>query len=224
MPTAYLCDFDGTVSPADVGAQLVRRFTTADAATMKSRLARWRTGTMGHRELTIAECREMRASEREALEAARRFTIDPAFAPFVHEAHARGDEVMVVSEGFEFYLADRLADAGLAELARAANRVRFRGRHWRPEFPFADPSCDQCGNCKAQHVRRYQELGFTTVFVGDGLSDRCGARTADVVFARTGRSLLAWCRHEGVRCRSFRDFRDVARYARRRHATHAKTA
>jgi 2-hydroxy-3-keto-5-methylthiopentenyl-1-phosphate phosphatase len=216
MPTVYLCDFDGTVSPADVGAELVRRFSTAPPEVHRSRLARWRSGSLGHRELTMAECTEMRGSKREALTFARTFTVDPAFEPFVRETQERGDEVMVVSEGFDFYLADRLAAVGLADLSRASNRVRFRGTRWTPEFPFADPACTRCGNCKAQHVRRYRALGFTTVFVGDGLSDRCGAQAADVVFAREGRSLLAWCKREHVRCRSFRDFRDVVRLARRR--------
>jgi 2-hydroxy-3-keto-5-methylthiopentenyl-1-phosphate phosphatase len=215
MPTAYLCDFDGTVSPADVGAELVRRFSTATAEVHRARLARWKSGSLGHRALTEAECAEMRVSQSDALSHAGQFEIDPMFAPFVWEARERGDEVMIVSEGFEFYLADRLADAGLEDLVRASNRVHFRGTRWTPEFPFADPSCTRCGNCKAQHVRRYRALGFNTVFVGDGLSDRCGAQAADVVFAREGRELLAWCRREGVRCHSFHDFRDVAKFARR---------
>ena len=34
MPFAYLCDFDGTVSPADIGAELIGRYTvrTPDGA------------------------------------------------------------------------------------------------------------------------------------------------------------------------------------------------
>ena len=32
MPLVYLCDFDGTISPSDIGASLVRRFSTEDEA------------------------------------------------------------------------------------------------------------------------------------------------------------------------------------------------
>ena len=42
------------------------------------------------------------------------------------------------------------------------------------------------------------------MMVGDGLSDRCGARDADVVVARG--SLLEWCRTEGRAVTPFEGF------------------
>jgi 2-hydroxy-3-keto-5-methylthiopentenyl-1-phosphate phosphatase len=91
-------------------------------------------------------------------------------------------------------------------------RPEIRGR--RPgdaEFPFADPACDECGNCKAQHVRRFQALGHRVVLVGDGGSDRHGALAADEVLARG--SLREWCRENGVAHTAVDDFRDVAAFA-----------
>ncbi len=214
MPFAYLCDFDGTISPHDIGAALVRRFSAGRAAEREALLARWFEGAIGHRELTVGECGLMRMSEAEAEAYAATFRLDPRFAPFVREALGRGDAVMVVSEGFGFYVRGHLARAGFPDLPWAANTARFEdGGIVRAEFPFPDPSCDSCGNCKAQHVRRYRGRGFHTVLVGDGLSDRCGARAADTVLARG--DLLAWCRREGVPHVPFEDFGDVAEFARR---------
>jgi 2-hydroxy-3-keto-5-methylthiopentenyl-1-phosphate phosphatase len=48
--------------------------------------------------------------------------------------------------------------------------------------------------------------------VGNGLSDRCGARAADEVVARG--ELLEWCRREGVPAEPFADFTQVAARAR----------
>jgi HAD superfamily phosphoserine phosphatase-like hydrolase len=214
MPRAFLCDFDGTVSPEDIGAALVRHFSPGREADRDALLARWRSGDMGHRALTEAECALVSARESDALAFVRRFRLDPAFAPFVREALGRGDAVMVVSEGFDFYVRDQLARAGLGQLPWAANHVRFEDARLHPEFPFADGGCGACGNCKAQHVRRYRAQGFHTILVGDGYSDRCGARAADEVLARGG--LLAWCRDEGVPAESFGSFADVADWARRR--------
>lgn len=214
MPFAWLCDFDGTVSPADVGAAFARRFSERGEAGSPELLERWKRGEIGHRELSEEQCRRLAVHEGEALQFARRFSLDPGFARFVGEARARGDAVMVVSEGFDFYLRPLLAQAGLADLPWAANRLRFEpdGRV-TPEFPFADPGCDSCGNCKAQHVRRHRARGAVTVVVGDGLSDRCGARAADRVIARGG--LLTWCRSEGIAAEPFEDFTDVLALARR---------
>lgn len=216
MPVAYLCDFDGTVSPEDIGAAFVRRFSGAPEAPRRALLARWLAGEVGHRELTALECEGLAVGEAEARAFTLGFRIDPHFAPFVREARGRGDAVMVVSEGFDFYIEDQLARAGLADLPWASNRARFEDGGVRPEFPWSEDGCGRCGNCKAQHVRRYRALGFHTVLVGDGLSDRCGARAADAVLARGG--LLAWCREEGLAARPFESFRDVADYARQRAA------
>ncbi len=214
MPFAYLCDFDGTISPQDIGAAFVERFSPDGAATGRDVLADWLAGRMGHRELSSRQAALVRISgEEEALAFTRAFKLDPHFAPFVREALGRGDAVMVVSEGFDFYVRDHLARAGFADLPWAANRARFESGSIVAEFPFADPACAHCGNCKAQHVRRYRGRGFHTVLVGDGVSDRHGAQAADSVIARG--SLRTWCAEQGMAHTSFESFADVAEFARR---------
>ncbi len=216
MPLAYLCDFDGTISPRDIGAAFVHAHSPDGAASREELLADWLAGRMGHRELTRRQTALVTATADEALVFARRFRLDPHFAPFAREALGRGDAVMVVSEGFDFYVRDHLERAALGSLPWAANHVEFVDGRLEVEFPFADPACDACGNCKAQHVRRYRSLGYHTVLVGDGLSDRHGALAADTVFARGG--LADWCRAEGRAFLPFEHFGDVAEWARRRDA------
>lgn len=212
MRFAYLCDFDGTVSPSDIGAALAKRFSPDGRAEGPELLARWFRGELGHRELTEAQCGLLSVTAEEALAFTRGFALDPHFAPFVREAESRGDTVMVLSEGLDFYVADQLGRAGLAGVPFAANVARFEGRRLVPEFPYAAAGCGSCGNCKAVHVRRWRERGYATVLVGDGFSDRCGAREADRVLAR--RDLLAWCRIEGIAAEPFESFEDVAAITR----------
>ena len=212
MPIAYLCDFDGTVSPGDIGAAFVARFSAAGEAARLPELDAWLAGTLGHRELTRAQCRRVRAGEADALEFTRAFGLDPGFAAFAREMLGRGDQVMIVSEGFDFYVRDQLAREGLAELPWAANASHFEGDRVRVEFPFAGSGCGRCGNCKGGHVRAWRARGYQTVLVGDGLSDRCGAREADRVLAR--RDLLAWCLREGLPVTPFDSFADVSRTVR----------
>jgi 2,3-diketo-5-methylthio-1-phosphopentane phosphatase len=204
----YLCDFDGTVAPDDVGAALVHAFSTGRDAERADLLARWRTGTMGHRELTEAEAALLAIDAPQAHAFVARFAIDPGFATFVREAHARGDAVKVLSEGFGFYVEALLAHAGLGDLPWAANALRFENGGARAEFPFYDDACGRCGNCKGRHVREWRTRGWRTVMVGDGLSDRCGARAADAVFARG--DLLDWCAEQRVPAEPFTGFHDLS--------------
>ena len=214
MPFAYLCDFDGTISPRDIGAAFSEHFSPAGAAARLPMLDEWLAGRVGHRELTQAQCALISVTAEDALAFTRTFRLDPQFAPFVREALGRGDAVMVVSEGLDFYVRDHLARAGFPDMPWAANHAEFENGGVRAEFPFADPACDECGNCKAQHVRRYRGLGFHTVMVGDGTSDRHGAAAADTVLARG--DLAAWCESQRMAHVPVRDFGDVAEFARRR--------
>ena len=210
MPQAFLCDFDGTVSPSDIGAAFARRFSPDGLAESGPFLDRWLRGEMGHRELTTAQCAVLSVTREEALAFARPFALDPHFAPFVHEAGSRGDAVCVVSEGFDFYVRDLLERAGLGGLAWSANVARFEDGRVVPDFPERADGCGRCGNCKGAHVRAWRDRGYRTVLIGDGLSDRCGARVADQVLAR--RDLLVWCREEGIAALPFEDFADVRRW------------
>ena len=212
MPYALLCDFDGTVAPFDIGADFVRHFGRGPTAGLERALARWAAGEIGHRDLTRVECERLVVTRDEALEFTRRYTLDPAFPAFAREALERGRPVEVVSEGFDFYIADLLDRAGLGEVRRSSNRLRFEdGGRAEPEFPHSG-GCGRCGNCKGERVREYQARGFTVVMVGDGYSDRCGARAADRVVARG--VLLDWCRAEGIAAEPFSNFADVAAWAR----------
>ena len=47
------------------------------------------------------------------------------------------------------------------------------------------------------------------MFVGDGLSDRCAAPRADVVYAKD--DLMEFCVARGIAARPFMTFEDVAR-------------
>jgi len=213
MRLAFVCDFDGTVSPTDVGAALVRRFTT-DRGRVAGLVERWRVGEIGTRDVIEGECATLRLSEAQSLEFVRGFDLDPGFAPFARAALERGDRVMVVSEGYDFYIRELLGRAGLGHLAWAANRATFEGDRLVPSFPHpgaSGPACMGCGNCKARHVRSFHARGCEVVLVGDGLSDRCAAAAADAVLACG--ELLDWCRAQGIAATPFENFTDLARHA-----------
>ena len=207
IPVAWLCDFDGTVCPDDIGHRFVMRFARGEDARLESLAERWRAGTLGHRELTEAECALLSCTAEEAHAFAASFAIDPGFAPFARAALARGDAVCVLSEGFEFYIAALLARAGLGALPVASNRVRFENGRVIPEFPYAARSCGRCGNCKGAHVREWRARGHRTVLIGDGYSDRCAAREADRVLARG--ALLDWCERERIPAQAFAAFDEL---------------
>ena len=206
----YLCDFDGTVARADVGNRFFARFVP-DGAAHRALLARWFDESVGGRGILEGECALARVTEAEALAFAdAQAAIDPAFSAFVDAARRAGGEVAIASDGLLLYIRRILERNGLAHVEASANGLSFAGDRITPVFGSpAGEGCGQCGSCKGAVLARRARGYARTVFVGDGLSDRCGARAADVVYAKD--DLARWCAREGIAARPFATFADVLR-------------
>lgn len=205
MP-AVLADFDGTVCPTDVGNAVCAHFADGDWRALDDAAY---AGRISLRDAIGAQTRMLRASRAEMVDyVLERFAVDPTFPVLVRRAHDEGAPVTVVSDGLGFYVRPLLDAAGLGDVPVLANAVETTADGLRLTHPHAHERCAGCGTCKAQAVLRAREAAGSAAFIGDGMTDRYGARFADVVFAK-GR-LAELCGQAGVGFRPWTDFDDVA--------------
>jgi len=205
---AVVVDFDGTVCLHDVGVDLLARFGTD--ASRDGELAAidraFESGAIGLRGVLEAEAATLLADDEELIAfALEHCPIDPTFAPFAAWAAHEGLPLTVVSDGFGLHVEPLLAAAGLDNLPVITN-AWDRGVL---SFVAAHPTCVGCGTCKKQAVERAREAHGTVAFVGDGVSDRFGARYADVTFAKD--ELAEHCHREPIPFLPYADFDDVRR-------------
>lgn len=205
---AILCDFDGTVARDDVGNLLFQKF--ADGDKCKNVIDLWKQGEISSRECLEKEAELARAS-RDALNLfIMERKLDPYFKDFVDFARRRKMEVVIVSDGLDYYIEKMLLRTGLADIDFYANKLRLNDHSLRVRFPYYDMmDCQSCGNCKTFHMEKYKAEGYFVVYVGNGLSDRCPSKYADCVFAKG--ELLDFCRENDVDSIAFDNFRDVER-------------
>jgi 2-hydroxy-3-keto-5-methylthiopentenyl-1-phosphate phosphatase len=203
---AVLVDFDGTVCLHDVGVDLLDRFG-ADASRNRELAGideALEAGRIGLRDVLVAEAATLRADDDELIAfALAHCPLDPTFAPFVAWAESQDLPITVVSDGFGLHVRPLLGAAGLDHLPVVTNT-------WDPgtlAFGAAHPVCVGCGTCKKQAVERSREAHGSVAFVGDGVSDRFGARYADVTFAKDG--LAEHCRRESMPFLAYENFDDV---------------
>jgi 2-hydroxy-3-keto-5-methylthiopentenyl-1-phosphate phosphatase len=204
-------DFDGTITTVDTGVHLLERLSTADWRAVDDEYA---SGAIGSREALSREWAMLPADEATLRSVAREVPLDPGLGPLVEGLRAAGAEVVVVSDGFGFHVADALAPFGVEVLT---NAVDFGTGSL--EFPHVDRCCpcSTCGTCKQAPIKDARRRGRRTVFVGDGVSDRKAALLADRVFAKVGRggqpasgpSLAEWCELADVAYEPFVSLADV---------------
>lgn len=203
-----IADFDGTACLHDVGVDLLDRFGTdvSRSGALAGIDEAFDAGSIGLRDVLIAEAATLLADDNELIAfALAHCPLDPTFAPFVAWAEHRDAPITVVSDGFGLHVRPLLAAAGLDHLPVVTN-TWDRGTL---AFGAAHPICVGCGTCKKQAVERGREEYGPVAFVGDGVSDRFGARYADVTFAKDG--LAEHCGREAIPFLPYADFDDVRR-------------
>jgi len=210
MKTLLLfCDFDGTVSRRDVGYNMYHHFSGGRNDEL---LPDWRAGKMSSRECLTREAAMVNATSQEILAYIEQFEIDPGFADFVALAKKNGIAPTILSDGLDFYIRHILGRNGLDQLAVIANIGHLNGSGLTIDFPRTNRTCTRCGNCKGEIIEEFRERAetpVTTVFVGDGYSDICATRSADLLFAK--KDLERYCVEHKIAYTKYDTFFDVGR-------------
>ena len=204
---ALLLDFDGTITEADIGARLIRRF---GARGWDRGLKQFRAGEIGVRELLEWETAHLPKASlgpmlQFAVAAAR---MRPGLRDLVNFACEHKIPVEVVSNGWDFYIREILQRNGFADLRFCSPHAVFQsGEFARLSFGEDIEVCATTGLCKCERVRLRTEVDRTVVYVGDGISDFCVAREAGIVMAR--RELAEYCDEQGISYIPYQDMFDV---------------
>ena len=183
-------DWDGTCTVSDSLVDAIRRFGDPGV---------FHAGHGSYGESLAAEVRSIRADPAKVSAwAAEHVQVRAG----LRELAARYNPV-IVSSGLPQLIAPVLAREGL-DLELRSNDADPAPGGWRLRFRDEGP-CPVCGDmCK----RRSLPEGRPLVYAGDGVSDRCAARAADRVFARSW--LAAELEREGISHERFETMDDIA--------------
>jgi len=204
-----LLDYDGTVTDHEYNERALQ-LLTGDAWRPFEEAAR--RGEIGHAECLDSQVGLVTASKDELVAAnSDPAELSPGFEPFLHELLARGARVNVVSAGFREGIERLWRREGLPPVPVYASDIVPRsgdaGPPWAVSFNPLLSDCERCGpaSCKAGILHDLRRVGDAVAVFGDGVSDLCLAREADIVFARGMLAVL--CEREGIAYHPLSDYR-----------------
>lgn len=207
MP-AYLiaCDFDGTITRRDTLHLVIDRFGRREVwDALEPDL---RAGRMTLEQAMETEFATVRATPGQVRDLVRREAgIREGFPDFVRWARGVGHRVEVLSNGFASIIRDVLADAGVPDLPFHSHDAEFTLEGAHITWSARGERCTLCDRPCKRHDLAGLAHGDPVAYVGDGISDRCVAGAAAVVFARAG--LAEWLTERGEPFVPYEDFHQV---------------
>jgi 2-hydroxy-3-keto-5-methylthiopentenyl-1-phosphate phosphatase len=202
-----LCDFDGTISVEDTGIAVINALNLEAAWEMEHV---WRRGEISSMECLAGQWAMVKLPPDELLALLDSFPLHQDFVDFWALIHRRQAAFVVVSDGLDLYIDRMMARMGLTTcpgedwasevisaaargkrppvsecVPRFANRATLDETGVHVEFPHRTPVCAQCGNCKLNHLFELRPHFDRVIYIGDGHSDMCPAKYADLLFARS---------------------------------------
>ena len=200
----FVIDFDGTLSVRDTVDAMLERFAGPEWGAVEQE---WLDG-----HITAVQCMQkqlrMVKTDHMTLESFfRGIQLDASFLPFYKHV-SQFSKVAIVSDGLDHAIKVAMKNAALPELPIFANKLHFVPDGIDISWPHRNTACS-AGNgvCKCAVARGLSGGDMRVVLVGDGKSDACLAREADVVFAKG--SLIKYCEQNDIPHYKFQTFADV---------------
>jgi 2-hydroxy-3-keto-5-methylthiopentenyl-1-phosphate phosphatase len=199
------CDFDGTITIEDIVDDLFSRY--ADDS-WKEIEKLWEWGKIGSEkclQLQLACIKHI--TEDDLLRFASDVAIDPYFSEFVKSMKNDGIDLYIVSDGFDRLIEPILTNHCISNIPVFSNGLKIEGNKLIPSFSLKTNECySGSGMCKCAIIDKYR-ANRAVIYIGDGRSDICAIRNADIVFAKG--KLSNYCIENCINFFQFSHFGDV---------------
>ncbi|MGA7161838.1 MAG: HAD-IB family phosphatase [Bacteroidota bacterium] len=200
-------DFDGTMTRNDIGDGMFKVFGNPQESAEAFRESS--EGLISVQESWRRSCATVESLSRDAFYSyVESQEIDTGFHRFERYCSGKSIPIHILSDGFDLYIRHVLQREQLSHIPFYSNELVIEpGGTITPSFPYTDAECIMCANCKRNHLLTKSGDENVIVYIGNGFSDQCPSRYADVVFAKG--TLLRYCERENITFHRFETFDDV---------------
>jgi 2,3-diketo-5-methylthio-1-phosphopentane phosphatase len=206
MNTIVVCDFDGTITKVDCINDFLNRFADKKWLEIEDEWVAGRISTVDAMHSQFDLIKDMTEEKMEKFFDS--VEIDESFRDFYDYAQKNNIKVVIVSDGFEYFVGQVLKRHGIEGIEVYSNKFSFKNGKFEMDFPYINPSCKRkAGTCKCSFIKKFKQFYKTVYYVGDGASDFCPADKVDFLFAKN--KLLDYCQKRDIPYIQYTDFNGV---------------
>lgn len=202
MEKVIFVDFDGTITKVDTCEAMVKAFAKEGWAEINKL---WEEKKLSTKECATQTFQLFHATLDDVAELMEKIEIDDYFVDFLSQCRKKNYQVYILSDGYDVVIESILKRYNI-QVPYYANSLLYDGQ-FRIECPHHNQDCGICGTCKSSLMQQLCNSDQQTIYIGDGYSDTCPARKADIVFAKG--SLYKYCTKNGIQAIYYNNFRDI---------------
>ena len=203
-------DFDNTITPFDVLDDIVKCFSINKNWVALEK--KWKNGKIGSQECLEGQLNLVRISKNALLKYLAKIKIDPCFYELLDVLKKNRINPVILSDNFSFIINHILKNNNIRGIKLYANKIRFSKERLIASFPHKNIACFRCAHCKTNNLLKNKSRD-KIIYIGDGLSDICPSKYADIIFAKG--TLLKNLKNTKKRCIAIKNLGNVSRYLRR---------
>jgi 2,3-diketo-5-methylthio-1-phosphopentane phosphatase len=183
VQTQVWIDFDGTISSQDVLDELISRYARDDSWKLFEH--RWQNGEIGSRACLTGQFDLVRVTPPELDVMLNRMVLDPGAIALFRLLDLHRVPVVILSDCVDFFIRRILRRYGFAHLEVRSNTAVFAAGGLRLYCPHENRDCTfGAAHCKCASMDALGQPDRRSIYIGDGRSDLCASRKADIVFAK----------------------------------------
>jgi 2-hydroxy-3-keto-5-methylthiopentenyl-1-phosphate phosphatase len=205
-------DFDGTITCRDATDAILEAYAHPEWQRIEQE---WVSGRIGSRDCLRQQMALVTATPQEIDSLVDSIEVDAGLVPLLAMCGSHDVPVRIVSDGFDRCLQRILYREALnlgpylAAIPMVSSHLEYQSGRWDVTFTAPVVSCEHgCATCKPLVMNTLNPTDRPTIFVGDGLSDRFAAASADLVFAKG--PLAHYCDQHAIACHPYDTLATVA--------------
>ena len=199
------CDFDGTISVVDTTDLVLSRLAASQWEALE---ADWLAGRIDAAACMRGQIALIGGSDADLDAVLDEVELDPGFPAFAAWCADHAIPLTIVSDGVDRFIRRLLARHGLEDLPIVSNRLAGTAGARRLGQPHKRQGCAAgAGVCKCEAAAGRLKSPQMLVYIGDGRSDFCVSRRADVLFAKG--ALADYAAGRGEAHHAFETFHDI---------------